>query len=156
MSVTADSRSMAVGFSKDDKMGDDSIFGCFIKEDFASFGHRNYIGKFEGGRKSVEKKTFDNTLSLVEASYDASSRLRCKIKRKKFLANKENEFFNISSGNSYHLMASFSNFSVEWPTYDGLYYHYYTKVITDKKISIDHSNDIKMSFKGNNICFIFF
>lgn len=149
-SVNGKYRSIALGFSKDKIMSDDSIFGCYVDNYFSNFTARNYYSPKNPTNnifsKIVVHKPIPNSVILEEASFNANEKLRCKIKRKKFIANQESEYFDIRNGNPYYVMVSFSDFSVDWPKYEGLYYHSKAKSISDTPISITTDVDLELNF----------
>ncbi|CAD5113583.1 DgyrCDS2746 [Dimorphilus gyrociliatus] len=140
VSVNGSFRSVGIGFSKDNLMSDDSIFGCFIKNNFEEFNADNYYSPKNPQNilfsKIIERKPIPDSVILDGASFNALQRLKCKIRRKKSVAGEEDKFFDISAGNSYYLMMSISDYSVNWTRYEGLYYHGFTKVITKSPVSI--------------------
>lgn len=131
-------------------MNDDSIFGCFIRSDFMNFESKNYYCP-KNPNKDPRKKfiigtDIKNGVMLLEASYNALGRLKCKVKRKKYVKGKKDEFFDLREGNSYHIMIAFSEYSVNWPRFDGLYYHYFRKAITREAVQMDSKHDLRLNF----------
>lgn len=150
LSVNGNYRSIAVGFSKDKVMEDDSILGCYVNNYFSNFTARNYYSPLNSVKnnlgKFIVKKPIDGSVILEEASFNANEKLRCKVKRKKFIAGEEAQFFDIRKGKLYHIMVAFSDHSVDWPRYDGLYYHYITKALSQNQIDMTTNPDLKLDF----------